>query len=803
MGYIYAYSPDEDDCSSLGLVGALMPTSCEATFEQGNFGEVTLVHPIDPYGKWACLTDGVILKMPVPVRRCPEIKSNGAYATTVETWTVDPYATADQRKVFKKVNNDKRLVTLPAGINVSVIETNFTYNRTRIKAWVTTGSGRKKKTKTYDGWIATDTLSSKVSESSIPATSAGAENENPSYAVQDQLFRIYQVTTTDSKGGQVTVKARRLVYDLLGNLSYYIDGGSAISGIKAGQSILEYTVHPHDFSLYSDVADTRSAIDCREKNPIEALIADETGVVSRWGAEITCDDFDIYMLHNAGLDRNVKIEYAKNMLGVTCDVNTSDVAVGIQPRGEDANGNFVYLTGGEALPAGYSFGTGAHDRQVIYRTDALYEDEAHTQKKFAVPKISPLAVSEAKVSKDMNIATARRRMVDAAIEEFEKLCYMPTITMTVNFVMLGDTDEYAQFRHLEPLFVYDTVHFNHKKLGIHDMQLTLATLKWDVIAERTTGATFGAVQAVSSSIANWQIKSVSGGKIIPYTVSGSAMTDGAVSTRHIQAESVNAEAIQAGAVTAGKIDTVSLTANDVEANLFKGAIAEITRGIFGSLEVDNLKVNETIEAALGKFLDLQTVGLNVSGTGVINHLVSSVFDLADGNVTGNILIRNLTVDQAQIMNATLMNTVILGDDGKYYKIHINDSSVELEDVTIGITDSTGNLILNANGNVVTPDGKESVVVLDELAVSDLQVTGKLNAIFGIFSYVYSSLIDTDKLFAREAFIQALRSAKIVGDKTLQMMTEDAEKALAAANSPVGGRNYILKSDSLANAYIAT
>ena len=97
MAYIYAYATDAADCSTIGLVGALMDV--DAVFEQqaGEFGELSFTHPVDEAGKWRALADGVILKAEVPVRLCPEIE-NGAYVSSVDIYTVSAGATrASQR----------------------------------------------------------------------------------------------------------------------------------------------------------------------------------------------------------------------------------------------------------------------------------------------------------------------------------------------------------------------------------------------------------------------------------------------------------------------------------------------------------------------------------------------------------------------------------------------------------------------------------------------------------------------------------------------------------------------------------
>ena len=84
MSDIYVFSASEaaNDYSTMGLVGALTPTSC--TFRETANGEslIELEHPLDSFGRYTALERGHILVVPVPVRTTPEIQ-NGQCVTTV------------------------------------------------------------------------------------------------------------------------------------------------------------------------------------------------------------------------------------------------------------------------------------------------------------------------------------------------------------------------------------------------------------------------------------------------------------------------------------------------------------------------------------------------------------------------------------------------------------------------------------------------------------------------------------------------------------------------------------------------
>ena len=62
---ICVYAPDAVDFSSNGL-GPVSPQSATVTETLNGEYELTLVHPLDETGKWQRLSEGCILRAPVP-----------------------------------------------------------------------------------------------------------------------------------------------------------------------------------------------------------------------------------------------------------------------------------------------------------------------------------------------------------------------------------------------------------------------------------------------------------------------------------------------------------------------------------------------------------------------------------------------------------------------------------------------------------------------------------------------------------------------------------------------------------------
>ncbi|MBR7188953.1 MAG: phage tail protein [Clostridia bacterium] len=739
MAYIYAYAPDEDDCSTIGRVGALLDEDAEFNLKAGEFGELTFTHPVDPYGKWKALVNGAILKTMVPMRLCPGLKEDGTYVAAVDRYAVSATATKAQRYLYSGSGlsgSGKKKALLKVGQVVTVTGV----------ADASDGNSRYKvKLGKVSGWMERAGLTRTQRNVPVEQDEGGLESAEPSYAVRQQLFRIYEVNpqTGDSDPGSVEVRARRIVYDLLGNLSTYKNNGS-LTCRTACENVLRSAVMPHDFTIFTDIGDSHVGFDAMNVNPIAALIDPEDGVAARWGAEIVCDDYEIYVLRRAGLDRGVRIEYAKNLIGVDVREDVSGVATAIRPAGEDKSGNPLYIggsvvdgrhvyNGGTALPDGLRFYTapdGAVNGAIVVRDG--YDSDSP-------PRIHFEAVGDARVGKgsgDVTVAIARQMLVERAAALFDGGCDVPEIRMRVDFVMLGDTAEYAQYKHLEPLFVYDTVHIHDRRVGVR-ADIDLTELTWLVRPERVSAAEFGALKDMTASVSGWQISSVSGAKILPGTVGAGQVGDGAISARAIQADSVNADAIQAESVTAGKVAAGAITAEKLSA----GAV---TADKFGANAVTAAKIDanevDAINAKLGTAAIAQAE-IGSADIGFAQIKDANVEQLiARDAVTGRYYIRKLQVDNAQMVQATVGALVIKAGDGKYYRLDF-DSSGNL--IPTEVTLTQGEI---AAGE--TADGRGSIIETD-LTVQDLAAANMKGV---------NALIDTltaGRLYANQAFIDKL------------------------------------------------
>ena len=323
---ICVYESDCTDFSNNGL-GAVTPMSCTVTETLNGEWELTLVHDIDEFGKWARLGEGRILRAPVPAAMTPRVKqvqaqpSGGAMIYCVSTRR-DPLrlrsGTGTKYRILGKYKKGTQIVVLEK-------TTNDWYSRSPAR----TGS--------VGIW-----------RRSIPDLCAHGKRAEQAAAVseviepkmlRDQPFRIYRVVPELDK---ITVYARHIFYDLLDNMIQSLKPSSSQTGASVVQSLSAACLSEHGFTFYSDLESTAKEVEWENINPVEALLG-EGGAAEKYSGELARDWFDVYLVQRVGTDTNVQIRQGKNLLGISYDVDGTNVTTRILPTGEDADGNRLYL----------------------------------------------------------------------------------------------------------------------------------------------------------------------------------------------------------------------------------------------------------------------------------------------------------------------------------------------------------------------------------------------------------------------------------------------------------------------------
>lgn len=306
-------------------------------------------------------------------------------------------------------------------------------------------------------------------------------------AARDQLFRIYKVTI-NSKTHTVEVNARHVFYDLAGLL---VDNVviKALPPSVALAFIQTSLMDEYDHVIATNLTQekdgdfTQTYAYC---NGVAALLDKDTGFVPTYKARLLRDNWDVYIYRNDTRDRGLRLEYGKNLRGVNWTLNAEKLVTRVVPVAHDADGSDLFL----------------QDRFV----DSPIADS------YPVMLMEYMQI-DGKVGEDdlsdgkWTVDTLREYMRAEALKRFDVDKADNIIhSIKVDFTLLGDTEEYRQFRELQKLYLYDTVTIVDKTIGLNQ-KLQVSEYEWDAINLRYNSIRLGEAYDYSThSISGSEIK---------------------------------------------------------------------------------------------------------------------------------------------------------------------------------------------------------------------------------------------------------------------------------------------------------
>ncbi|MED3466563.1 phage tail spike protein [Bacillus thuringiensis] len=282
----------------------------------------------------------------------------------------------------------------------------------------------------------------------------------------EQLFRV---AAPKVSMGEITAQCYHIFYDLTENLIEDIfaeatNGNGAMNRMSAGCQ------YKHPFQFYSDVPKIASARIVR-KNPVEALLdsSQDNSFVNRWGGELKRDNFDVKMLLNRGMDRGVVIRHKKDLLGYEGNVDWKSPITRIMPQGFD----------GLFLPEKYV-------------DSPLINKYPHPKIKVVEFKHIKAAIGENADDEDaVPLEEAYRLLRQAAKDMFAiQKVDQPKATYNVKFQELSQMEEYKDYKHLQSVYMADTVTVEHQEDGV-DIKAKVIAYKYDPIKKEYLDITVG------------------------------------------------------------------------------------------------------------------------------------------------------------------------------------------------------------------------------------------------------------------------------------------------------------------------
>lgn len=414
-----------------------------------------------------------------------------------------------------------------------------------------------------------------------------------------QPFDIYHRTAPIN--GIVTFYARHISYRQIGiTVEPFTASGvaNAIAGIKTNS----YDTNPFTYST-----DKTTAGDYTVKVPSSAkalLGGTENSLLDVFGAgEYEFDKFNVHLWVRRGTDTDVQIRYRKNLADITHDVDYTEAYNGIVP----------YWLGmaPDPLDPDTEIETLIMLPEVAIMASGQTYDGRNT--------ILPLDLSSdfEGVPTEAEIRTlATQKLTDADTLK-------PIENITVSFVQLWQTDEYANVAPLQRVGLCDTVSVIYPELGVDKATVKVIKVVYNTLLDRydemELGDSLSSYASIITANNTSAISQLEDGLLIVSTAAAQAQSD--ADTAKSAAISAQADAgdalIAAGnAVTEAGNATAAATAASnaagaAQASADAAALQASTAGIYANSALDQIGIIQDVVGVL----DLLSTNANYQLTG--------------------------------------------------------------------------------------------------------------------------------------------------------------------------------------------
>lgn len=273
-----------------------------------------------------------------------------------------------------------------------------------------------------------------------------------------QLFRVY--ARSKPLNGIVTVSAEHISYDLSG---IPVAPFSADDIVETMAGLLSNAVVDCPFEFWTDKQTVATFAATTPKSIRACFGGSEGSILDVYGGEFEFDNYTVRLYNKRGANRGVSIRYGKNLTAIKQDENCASVYTGVYPYWLDGNGeNLTQL-----------------DEKIV-NADGDYN----------FIRILPLDLSsyfEEQPTQDQLLSTAKNYMMENEIG-------VPSVSLTVSFAQLEQSEEYKGIAFLERVFLCDTVNVEFPLLNV-STTAEVTKIVYDVLLDRVKSATLGSVRA--------------------------------------------------------------------------------------------------------------------------------------------------------------------------------------------------------------------------------------------------------------------------------------------------------------------
>lgn len=276
----------------------------------------------------------------------------------------------------------------------------------------------------------------------------------PSQSGYNQLFRIYHVSKP--MNDIVTVNAEHVSYMLSSVIVYPMEAFGVQAAFDELNNRLSQEEISFDFRVYYEDENDLPTGRVYNKIPssVRSLLGGSRGsILDACGGEYSFDNFNVIWHRERGADNGVVISYAKNLTGFKCDESTSGIVTGAMAVWivEDENGDIINRVYGDLVTV---------ENNLSYSRNVVVDCSA-----------------------DFEVEPTQEQLNSAAWTYIKNRKNAPYYSISVEFVNLGDTEEYKHLKALETVNLCDIVTVRHPIYNINVREKVVKTV-YDSLKEK-------------------------------------------------------------------------------------------------------------------------------------------------------------------------------------------------------------------------------------------------------------------------------------------------------------------------------
>lgn len=291
----------------------------------------------------------------------------------------------------------------------------------------------------------------------------------PSVLQDPQPFRVYKISKPIN--GVCTINAEHISYDLSGIPI------ASINATSCGDAISQLETASSGWSFWTDIVragNMRTYVPCSVRS---LLGGTEGSMLDVYGGEWKWNKFLCQLYATRGTDRGVSIRYGKNLTDLTQEENCANLFTAVLCYWhKEENGVHTCIQGTKNVTDVFPSRTYLFSRTLIVDVSSEYEEQ---------PTQATLQSRAETYIRANNVG-------------------VPSVSLTVSFVMLGETEEYKDLHLLEDVELCDTVSVKFEQLGV-DAKAQVYKTSYNVLLDRYDSIELGDARTdISDTIADQQ-----------------------------------------------------------------------------------------------------------------------------------------------------------------------------------------------------------------------------------------------------------------------------------------------------------